>query len=191
MLYGAYKDARDAAWRCLIDYRISSLPVSLRSITDQAGIKVVSDRSVNLLAPGERGRATQLGQSWLIIVNDEDPAPARRFTIAHELGHILLGHAVQKGYTGHIRSYRFVIKPQTESEADVFAARLLCPAVVLWALDIHTTEQIMAVCNVTRACARIRTERMNELYGRNRFLSSPLERQVYENFRGFIKKNRA
>lgn len=191
LLYGAYQSARDAAWQCLIDYKITALPVPLKPITEQAGIKVIADSSVHLLSPGERGRAEMIGHDWLIIVNDEDSPAARRYTIAHELGHIFLGHDVRKGYTGHVRSYRFVVKPQTESEADVFAARLLCPAVILWAMDLHTAAEIAAACNVTMSCAHIRAERMAELYRRGKFLTSPLERQVYENFQGFIETHRA
>lgn len=191
MLYGAYRNARNAAWQCLIDYEINSLPVPLKAITEKAVIKVIADSSVHLLSPGERGRAEMIGSDWLIIVNDEDSPAARRYTIAHELGHIVLGHDVRKGYTGHVRSYRFVVMPQTESEADVFAARLPCPAVVLWSLDLHTAAEIAAACNVTMSCAHIRADRMAELYRRGKFLTSPLERRVYENFRGYIEAHRA
>ena len=97
MLYGAYQSARDAAWQCLIDYKITALPVPLKPITEQAGIKVIADSSVHQLSPGERGRAEMIGHDWLIIVNDEDSPAARRYTIAHELGHIFLGHDVRKG----------------------------------------------------------------------------------------------
>lgn len=39
--YGIYKDARDAAWRFLIDYHVDRLHVDLKAITDMLGIKVV------------------------------------------------------------------------------------------------------------------------------------------------------
>lgn len=188
MYYGAYKNARDGAWQCLLDHNVCSLPVPLRRIAANSGIKLVANSTVSLLHPSERGYAECIGDHWYIVFNDDDTIPAIRFTVAHELGHIFLGHATEKGYH---RSRRFVVKPQSESEADVFAARLLCPAVVLWGLGLHTADEIAAACNVSPAAARIRADRMKELYARGRFLTSPLERSVYAKFEEFIKNNRA
>ena len=74
-----------------------------------------------------------------------------------------------------------------EREANVFASRLLAPACVLWALDVKTPEQIAALCRISHQSASFRAERMQILYQRNRFLSSPLERKVYEQFTEFIR----
>lgn len=188
MYYGAYKSARDGAWQCLLDHKVCELPVSLKAIARGANIKLVNNSTVNLLSPNERGYAERIKGVWYIVFNDDDPTPTVRFTVAHELGHIFLGHALQKGFS---RTKRFIVKPQTESEADVFASRLLCPAVVLWGLGLHTADEIAAICNVSLSAARIRAERMKELYRRNMFLTSPLERAVYENFKEYIDKARA
>lgn len=190
MNYGIYKDARNAAWLCLLDHGISSLPVSLKTITENCGIRVIPNSTVSMLSPGDRGRAIAVNDTWYIIVNDEDTPRACRFTIAHELGHIFMGHAVKKGYAGHARSKQFVIKPETESAADTFASRLLCPAIVLYALDVRTPQEIMEICDVSHACAALRAKRMEVLYQRNKFFQSPLERKVYENFRPFIESGK-
>lgn len=187
MYYGVYKTARDGAWQCLLDHRITALPVPLKQIARNAGIKLVANSAVNLLSPTERGYAENVKGKWYIVFNDDDTPQAIRFTVAHELGHIFLGHALEKGYA---RSKRFIVKPQTETEADVFASRLLCPAVVLWGLNLHTADEIAAACNVSQAAARIRADRMRELYRRDKFLTSPLERAVFENFRDYITNKR-
>lgn len=188
MIYGRYKNARDGAWQCLLDFEVRELPVSLNKIAKASGIKLIKNSDVNLLSPNERGYAENVHGKWYIVYNDDDSIPAIRFTVAHELGHIYLGHDFDKGY---VRSKRFVVKPQTESEADVFAARLLCPAVVLWKLDLHTADEIATACNVTNACARIRAERMAQLYQRDAFLISPLERRVLGNFNEFIERHQS
>ena len=143
-----------------------------------------------MLSPSERGKAIAINNTWYIIINDDDTPRSCRFTIAHELGHIFMGHALQKGYVGHARSRHFVIKPETESAADIFASRLLCPAIVLYKLDLHTPQEIMEICDVSYACATIRAKRMKELRQRNRFFQSPLECRVYENFRLFIESRK-
>ena len=122
-----------------------------------------------------------------IIVNDRHPIQRRRYTIAHELGHYLLGH-LGTGVS-QLNRRRYDIKPGKESEADAFAARLLAPACVLWALDLHTADEIAGLCNMSVRAAGYRAERMKKLYQKNNFLKSPLEKKVYEQFKPFIKEN--
>ncbi|MDE6580289.1 MAG: ImmA/IrrE family metallo-endopeptidase [Ruminiclostridium sp.] len=120
-------------------------------------------------------------------MDDENTVHRCRFTIAHEFGHIFLGHHLR--YCGyHTRTFN-INRPQTESEADIFASRLLSPACVLWGLNLHKAEDIAKCCNISITAAKIRAERMELLYKRNKFLVSPLERKVYEQFRDFIEKN--
>lgn len=55
MIYGAYKNARDAAWQCLIDYNVKSLPVNIFDILKAAGVKFAKNRNANLIKPNESG----------------------------------------------------------------------------------------------------------------------------------------
>lgn len=72
--------------------------------------------------------------------------PARlRFTLAHELGHRVLGHTSMSA--------------REEREADLFASHLLCPQPVIDRLrrrfDPLTAEQVAAACYVSLTCARL------------------------------------
>ena len=185
MIYGIYKDVRNAAWQCLIDYNITALPVDLLKIANMAGIKVLKNSEVGELSGGESGICLLDGNTWYLVYDDEATVGRRRFTIAHEFGHIFLGHELLAGYHG--RTFN-TDKPQSEKEADMFAARLLAPACVLWGLDLHTWDEIAQVCNISMAAAKIRAERMALLYGRQKFLTDPLEREVYEQFKGYIEQ---
>lgn len=187
MIYGKYKNARDAAWRCLIDFNITSLPVKILGITKILDIKIVKDSEIRKLSPKESGKSYLVNDQWHIIYNDAEPKQRCKFTIAHELGHILLGHDLKNG--DYTRSFE-LSKPEEETEADIFASRLLAPACVIWALDLHTPEEIAQLCDISNQAAEIRAERMKILYQRNRFLLSPLERQVYRNFEEFINEQK-
>ena len=90
--YNKYKEARDAAWRVLIDNDIRELPVSLVQIARNNGITIVKDSEAKMLTPGVSGLSILENGKWYIVYNDMEPAGRRRFTIAHELGHIFLGH---------------------------------------------------------------------------------------------------
>lgn len=122
---------RNANWQFLIDCKISSLPTSLFQICQHFGIKVVgnSKLTVNKLALGEKAMKTIVNDQCYIIVDDGLPMAVQRYSIAHEIGHILLGDG--------------------EYEAERFAIDVLAPACVLWGLNLHSAEDIARVCNIS------------------------------------------
>lgn len=188
--YGKYKNVRNAAWQCLIDFNVAELPVKVFRIAEMSGIKVIENSEVNgdnKLAQGELGKSIFEKGEWFIIFDETKPKHLCRYTIAHELGHIFLGHETKGDQ--HRRTFN-TIKTEEETEADMFAARLLAPACVLWALDLYTPEEIFKVCDISLAAATNRAKRMDVLYKRNKFLVSPLERQVYKNFKKYIEKTK-
>lgn len=185
MIYGRYRHYRNAAWQCLIDFNITSVPVMLTPIVKQMGIKVIKDSTIHELRPNESGVSIFDGKSWYIVYNDSEGRKRNRFTIAHELGHIFLGHEMKDGYYARTISS---VKPEIEAEADSFAVRLLAPACVLWKLNVHSALEIAELCDISYSAAKLREERMKILYQRNKFLTSPLEQKVMDKFEPFINK---
>lgn len=185
--YGRYKYVRDAAWQTLIDSKVNSLPVPLMSICQDFGITLLDNNRAHELRPTESGISLKQNGKWYIIFDDTDTHGKQRFTVAHELGHILMGHELKNGYYTRKENLN---KPTDETEADMFAARLLAPACVLWGIGATTAEQIAQVCDISLTAATFRAERMELLRKRNKFLTSPLERQVYKQFEDYIKNNR-
>lgn len=189
MIYGKYKNARNAAWQCLIDYNVTSLPVSVLQVAKLAGIKVVkSSRTADLLLKNEIGASIIINKQWYIVYNDSCSRQRCRFTVAHELGHIFLGHELKK--RGNLTKTFKDSGSFAEQEANIFASRLLAPACIIWALGLKTANEISAVCDISHSAAEFRAERMNTLYKRNRFLTSSLERKVYNNFNVFIQNSK-
>lgn len=188
--YHYYKQARNAAWQCLIDVGIRSLPVKTLKITDFFNIKVIKNGDVKLLRPLESGCSLVDKQGkWTIIYDDTETLGRTRFTIAHELGHILLGHELEAGF-GH---YRKISEGKliTETQADEFAARLLAPACVLWALDVFGADEIAELCEISHKAAEFRAQRMAILKERNMFLTHPLEKQLYKAFEPWISQQKS
>ena len=136
---------------------------------------------------GNDGFSTIINDQPRIFVSADCIPTRQRFTCAHELGHILLGH---------VGRYELVNREPDpgdnpiEQAANVFASRLLAPACVLWAMDARSPEEIAALCRISNQSAKFRAERMQKLYDRNRFLTSPLERQVYQQFSAFIARKK-
>lgn len=189
IVYGAYKNIRNAAWQVLIDFSVCELPVSVSRIAKMAGIQIKRDSDVRMLEPNEFGRSFLVDNQWYIVYDNTKKTEMCRFTIAHELGHIFLGHDLKDG-KHHSRTFD-TNKPIIETEADMLAARILSPACVLWALDLHTPEEISAICNISATAAKVRAERMAILYNRNMFLSHPLERQIFAQFKPYIENKKS
>ena len=82
-VYGAYKNIRDASWRCLVDYKIDRLPVNLTSISRTADIKILKNSTVGELSPNESGISLYINGKWYIIYDDENLPARSRFTVAH------------------------------------------------------------------------------------------------------------
>ncbi len=176
---------RDCAWRCLWEFGIDRLPVDLLQITRRAGIRVVRNSAVNVLLPREKGKSFFDGSVWVIVYDDRLPTAIARFTLAHELGHIFLGHETTA--VKYERYNEFERSAKSEEQADQFALRLLCPACVLWGLGLHTAEEIADFCHVDYSVAAKRSARMKQLYNKQRFLTLPIEKQIYERFDPFIQ----
>ena len=192
-MYDHYKKARNKSWEVLYDCKISEFPVDLSKIADFYGIKITLYSDTKLIqlfkedALQGDGFVLRNGDETQVFINDNN-RNRRRFTLAHELGHALLRHSLDEI---HFRTSE--IDSQTdmqELEANVFARDVLIPATVLAALDIHTPEEIMELCNVSRQSAEIRAERLHELYRRNKFNLHPAERKVREQFDDFIRNYR-
>lgn len=184
MHYREYQNSRDLAWQILIQENVTQLPVMVGQLCRGMGIRL------RYFRPDGRsdGYSTIINGQPVIFVSEECSHERQRFTAAHELGHILLGH---------VGKYELVNRePEPgdnpiEQAANVFASRLLAPACVLWALNARTPEEIAALCQISHQAAAFRAERMAILYQRNMFLTSQLEQQVYKQFSEFISGKKA
>lgn len=185
MYYGIYKNVRNSAWQCLIDFNIDAFPVNVSKIARDAGVKVIRNSDVNLLKPNESGKSYFDGQTWFLIYDDTNDPVVSRFTIAHELGHFFLGHAYTCAkYADYDDKGKI---PKAEEQADSFALRLLCPVCVLKDLNISSAEDIAKYCRIPTEWAEKRYIRLKELKERDTFFMNPIERQVHDNFKNYLK----
>ena len=92
-------------------------PVNLGTICDWLGIEVYE---MPCDAFGAIFSLSPRGNKKFLVANNKLPQGRFRFSIAHELGHIVLNHEPLK----HIFERR---KPDAERQADSFAAELLLP----------------------------------------------------------------
>ncbi len=213
--YSDYKKARDKAWDIIIKYNISSLPVDVFGLCGQMDIRVLSYTegkpvikayALTEHTKGNDGFTTIINGHYVIFYDDTVIPPNRiRFTIGHELGHIVLGHLLSDNIScrNSITVWnRGEIKEPNPAEnvANIFSSRLLSPACVLWALNIHTADEISRLCGLSKTASEIRAKRMQVLYTRELewkekynkscFGISPMERACLKQFEHFIHKHK-
>ena len=190
-MYDSYKIARDMSWEVLLKCGINRLPVDLGLIANCYRYKIILFSKTNITQILKKDVLS--GDGFIIYNNNEkqifindkiNNRARRRFTLAHELGHGVLNHDIEQI---HYRNNEIDNSDDLqELQANVFARDLLMPATVLAALNVHTADEIMKLCSVSKVSAEIRADRLKELYKRNMFNKHPLERKVRAMFEEYI-----
>lgn len=161
--------------------KIESVASAIRDSMRVSGPRFPIIRAVDLVLPkvdpefelivgtreemGEALGLTYPSQKRILIREDVyDGARAgvgqHRFTIAHELGHLILGHdaglARNMVRTNEIAPYK-----HSEWQADTFAGALLMPAEVV--RSTSSVDELVEACSVSREAARVRRKVVLEL----------------------------
>ena len=88
------------------------------------------------------------------------------FTIAHEIGHIVLEH-LTLGYNSKnkekVQSYINDLEAMNDFEADEFAARLLMPEKLLTTFNYYSLSQVASWLKVSKSALIYRLSRLNRL----------------------------
>lgn len=116
--------------------RIDCPPIDPLKVAKIIGLHVISDD----LGPDVSGLLIRKGDQVLIAVERSDPPNRRNFTIAHEVGHHVLGHQFESGTHVHVDKGNYIsqrgpksskgVDPK-EVEANQFAAALLMPSLLI------------------------------------------------------------
>lgn len=177
-----YIKARNLSWQVLIESEVTSFPIKITKICKKYNIDVYKySESESILKNSFKneksnndGFAIKRNNKYYIFYNDKCINSRCRFVIAHELGHILLGHLEQKN------------KHEDEQQANIFASRVLAPSCVINALEISNPMILAKTFDISVEFATYRLDRMKILNKRKMFLTHYLEKQVFLKMQDFI-----
>lgn len=124
---------------------------------------------------------------YLIFYNDLiRPYERQYWTLAHELGHIMLGHLENYNNTRIFRSslsdseYTWM-----EKEADYFASQLLANNLILKELKIENSMQIAKLSNLSKQASKNKFDSFKK-YLKFNFKTTDLDKLVLNQFDAFI-----
>ena len=172
---GRRRRIRDLAGRVLLKYTDGLLPVSPMDILRRSPVcRIVSYEAYQREAlrpsgvtadtyfPSPDGCTQYFADQrrYLVFYNSDliYSQPWRlRWTLAHEIGHITLGHLLTNSGT-HIFGEGLSEDEyaRCEAEADYFAAMLLAYPAVLRACKVQSEEALQHLCGLSREAARCR-----------------------------------
>lgn len=150
-------NASDFARKVLLEHWNDSLPVDPVIIANKLGIKVFGKTDIN-------GSGYFEEETSSIYVNTNEPLVRQRFTVAHELGHAILGHG-----SSPRESYKLYNKSNyqiQEFQANEFAGELLMPYDALNYFFYNTNnnyENLCKIFNVSPQAMNIRLRRLGFL----------------------------
>lgn len=139
-------EIKKAVVQTIRDAGINTLPVNMTLIFEfykwgylsyeeaaERGIDIQSSKDGYTLAKFTSGQ-----WEYTILFNSTFIPQRIRWTLAHEIGHIVLGHAGQQE-----------INKAENEEAQYFAEQLLSPIAVVAKLGAKNNEDIMRMCNIS------------------------------------------
>ena len=144
---------KDVVLSVLNNAKIGELPIDIDMILHSHGwlsttIKHAESCGVVLEGTGDGYtivRRNEKGTQFMIVYDDTCYPSRIRWTKAHEIGHIVLGHL------DDVKT-----KFDIEAEANYFAREMLAPISVLDELGARTAAAIAQACNISGEAARIR-----------------------------------
>lgn len=181
------------AWRVLLDNKVERFPIRPTGIARKNDILVfeysdymrTTGRSTEEVFNryGKDGFTQFLNGRYTVFYN-HCSSPARcRWTLAHELGHIFLGHITEQR---PILS-RGVVKDFLDIQADNFAARLLCPEAIAHFCAVQSAEELRDLFDVSMQAAKARWRDLAERR-RGTFRLEPEEERLLAQFQSAIAR---
>ncbi|GHV35239.1 hypothetical protein FACS18949_12790 [Clostridia bacterium] len=191
-----YQKAKEAAYRVLINGGVSAFPFDIVRIAIDNGITILKDKDVKQLRDGEAAAVFYDGAEWFVVYDETIPSREyKRHVLAHELGRKALNQPMFAGFPSSTihraakRKYAKIDIPVEEKEAEAFARHLLAPLVILRGLNITDSRDIARISQIPIEIAEQQAEVL-EHYNLCNVDLTPLERQLYEQFKPWIEQNR-
>jgi Zn-dependent peptidase ImmA (M78 family) len=151
---------------------INRLPIKMRTVYTSLNCGLISTNKISqkynnddfLKIKSNKIDATTIYHhkydNYITIYDENIRYERRKFTFAHELGHIILNHFKDYNDVLQARNMSDELYRILEKEADFFAAEFLAPLNVLKLLNSNSIEEIINISSISKKAAAMH---LNEL----------------------------
>lgn len=199
--------AKETAQWVLLEHGCTELPVKTYPICERMGISsklyYSADDNMRNRKPyifTRKRSSAKIGGGYCTIlkgkpysfVDNRRCIEYQRFTVAHELGHIMHGHVgawqwVSEDGVLHVVTDRTIPCGEMEQEADAFASELLMPECVLMLCGVETAEEIAVLCKTLPEDAEPVAERIRQRRQKGESFT-PMEQRIVQRFLEYIQR---
>lgn len=128
---------------------------------------------------------------YKIVYNESVSSLGRkRWTIIHEIGHIILKHFEDFNQTqitrGGLSEEEYKV---LEQEADFFASQVLAPPIILKSLNVSSVVRLRTICGLSKQASENRYNNFINWLKRGK-TATPLEKGILKPFHDFIHKKK-
>lgn len=193
-----YRHIQNTVLQFMLNQGVKKYPINIKKLAEKNGWELISlkslkeDKHLSLYALNISDAITFYNSETMQykIVYDDSVRPTQRirFSLAHEIGHILLKHLEKQNIPQGKQITLINQNEIVEQEADFFAANLLSSNIILKALGINSVQQLMRLCGITKSAAVSRLKNYDKWKGFK--IKSQLEYSLLENFEQFIKETK-
>ena len=196
-----YIKARNTAYNLFEELDIHSFPISMHNIFNQLNIPCFTYTQAQEAMPQDSGfisyitniadgisyKTKDSRNPYIVFYNEKSFEERIPFTLAHELGHILLHHHYKNQSCSFFHSdTTFYNKDYRDIEADYFAGALLRPAYLISFLHLGL-EDIHEIFHVSHQCAHTGIKIAQTQFGTNPEETYPELTSYFENqFQEFL-----
>lgn len=174
LIKNRYDVIEESAVKLFMKLNISKIPIDPFEIVEALGIKLETYSQLTELTYEQKMLISKDGfcyekelssteSQWIIAYNENMPSARVRFTIMHEIGHIILKHSEHSELA--------------DSEANYFASYSLAPPPLIHEIKPEDYIDVAEIFDISKECAMYAMKRYNNWrrYGSKDFLDHEIK----------------
>lgn len=154
--------SNEELYRLIIEFQHNNhleFGVNIKKLCEKIGWPLLEyNNNHKLISISKDGFTYYKNNEFYIFFNNDKIEERINFTIAHEVGHIVLGHH----FVENTQVLMYGQNTFLEKQANTFAQNILMPADKMYIFENHPIPDVARYFGVSKSMANVRINRLNE-----------------------------